>query len=408
MIPYLLLLALCLTGWWAVNEKNSIKYISHYDKKMLKSIYLKVMFGIMFIMSAFRSFSVGTDTVGYNGHYYTVCDRGLDGFKLFDMEIGYDFLILICSVFNNPRSLVILTSAIMCYGYYRFIKKYSINVYFSTFLFISLYFFALTMNIQRQCIAMIFTCEFVMCLSKKKWKESFLWLFVAMLFHKTAFFMVALYPFLMLQEYLKKKYDFEKILIFILCGSFFIIDIGVKLIGIIIPKYQYYLNNDVHSQKMVNNVGLFYVLITFIAIVMLLSLYCDKKGIYREKRYIMIGRMTVFAAVYICLLFCISNNRIVGLIAVSVLFLININDKEKYQNLFYYMIMLTVYIIFLQSKMSIFARLIWYFFVFAIIYIPYITKKNKVLTILVIGFSSMYYLKLLLQNTVEIVPFSFF
>ena len=404
MFVYILLLSLSIIGWYCIeNDYIHNKFMLKYSKKRLEDYYLKIMFGLMFILSAFRSYSVGTDTKNYLSHYYDVCSNGLEAIQRINFETGYEILMYVTSFLNNPRVLFCILSAIICFGYYRLIKKYSTNVFFSTFLFISLYIYALTFNIVRQFIAIIFIIEFVMELNKGEWRKSIVWLFIASLFHKTALIMVIFYPFMCLKKLVKNPKEFERILIILLGISVFAIDLGLKMISIIIPKYQYYLDDDKHISEMISNEFLFSFSIVLILIVLIIDYFIKSRNRYYE-----IAKLVfIFGILYFNLFFVIENNRLIGLLCTTILLYDNVINKKEEKNIFYYLNLLTIYTIFLQAKVFILSRLIWYFFIFIIFYVPSRVENKKIITSGVCAFCILYYIKLLLQNIAEIVPYSF-
>lgn len=139
-----------------------------------------------------RSYMVGNDTVTYLGIYSTASDYGsLEDILLSPLiiylELGYLFLNWICiNLFSHYQSILVVTSAIIYYGYYRFCKQYSYSLLLSFAIFFFLGFSDSCMNTIRQCIAMVITLYSYDYIVQKRKKSFFCAMLIAILFHKSA------------------------------------------------------------------------------------------------------------------------------------------------------------------------------------------------------------------------------
>lgn len=368
-------------------------------------LFLMGLFGFLFFLSAFRNYSVGTDTLNYIGHFNSFIDKGYSFLATLDLEIGYKGLMVLASLFKDSRLLIVLVSIIICLGNYIIIRKYSNDYYLSGFLYITLYLFSISLNVQRQAIAMIFIFEYIMSLHNQNMKRSIFFLFLACLFHMTSLFMIVLIPIYYLMNKKELNQYIEELGILLLSFSFFLYDLLLSIVVMIFPKYQFYVEHEVLSNGMVKNEFLLHVLVGCIGLVSLYAfVYKNKK--FEYKSYILKYKDYILE---ICLLvsmvFCITNNRMIGLLYILVLFLHRLRFKNNNKDLLYYSCFIALFILFLQSKMSIFDRLVWYPFALLPILLPQISEKNELLKKILYIISFAFYFRLLLINSCEIIPF---
>lgn len=180
MLPYLLVLSFVV--FWILLEQKALGRKSFW----LPLITLSLFAGI-------RSFRVGTDS----GTYTKDFRHSLDIYNFqFDklIEPGYQLLeYTLLRLTHNYFWLFFITALIVVYCYLTIIKRYSVNYWFSVFLFVTLGYYTFFFNGLRQGIAMaIFTIALPFLLEKK----ILLYLimcFIASLFHISALFMIPFY-----------------------------------------------------------------------------------------------------------------------------------------------------------------------------------------------------------------------
>lgn len=388
-----------------IKKRTKINEISIFGKKInYDKLYLIIFFTILFFISAFRPYTVGTDTSHYVGFYNSYLDVGNSYLVDLDIEIGYKILIFLSSFFSNPRFLLILTSLIICVGYYLFINKNSNDVYFSSFLFVTLYFFCLSLNIQRQSLSMLFIAESIIRLNNNDYKFYSIFVLIASLFHITSLITLILLPIHILLKCKKINSNLDSILIAIFSFSMFFIDLLMQLIITIFPKYSYYLNHSFFSEKMITNEFIYYILLFLLLILSLTKILINLNNKFKiSKKIVNLLDISIIIILFSCLIFCISNNRIIGLLCFIVIILHNYLSNNK--NLIYYSTVLSLFVVFMQAKMAIFDRFIWFFFIMLIIEIPNLCKKSKKIKALFYLASLLYFLRLLLINSCEVVPY---
>lgn len=145
-------------------------------------LILIISFVVLFILSAFRSEVVGTDTKGY----LMLFERMQMGIEI-RQEILWrylnQFVIFIGGGFN---SLLILSSLLILVPIYLVIRSHSPYKLFSLFLYYALYFYFFSLNITRQSIAVSLTLLAVIYLIDNKKKKFIFFVLLATGFHTTA------------------------------------------------------------------------------------------------------------------------------------------------------------------------------------------------------------------------------
>ncbi|WP_201548533.1 EpsG family protein [Psychrobacter fjordensis] len=180
MLPYLLVLSLVI--FWIVLEKKSLNRTSFW----LPLIILTLFAGA-------RSYRVGTDTGNYTRNFNSQLNVEYFRFNE-DIEFGYQVLeYALLSVTSSYFWLLTITSLIIVYCYLKIIKKYSVNYWFSVFLFITLGVYTFFFNGLRQGLAMAIFTLAIPYLLEKRLIPYLLVCAVASLFHVTALFIIPFY-----------------------------------------------------------------------------------------------------------------------------------------------------------------------------------------------------------------------
>ncbi|APA93621.1 EpsG family protein [Myroides sp. ZB35] len=150
---------------------------------MTKSkLLLRISFILLFILSAFRSELVGTDTKGY----FMLFERMQRGIEI-RQEVLWRYLNqLVVYVGGDFNLLLIISSLLVLVPVYLVIKSHSPYKFFSLFLYYSLYFYLFSLNITRQSIAVGFTLLALVYLIDDKKKKFVLFVLLATGFHTTA------------------------------------------------------------------------------------------------------------------------------------------------------------------------------------------------------------------------------
>lgn len=230
------------------NSKNKLEKTYKYANAL--KIVLFLDFAFLIAIAGFRGVNVGTDLKTYSYWF-----RELNNYGLFEIaqwtkysaiEIGYGIiakLSLIISQGSIPFTLIMF-NAIMFYCIYKVCVDYSSNIVLSVYLFITFSLYNQSFNINGQCVAAAIVMLSLKYIEKKDIKCFLLIIFVAFLIHRSAIFMLILYPF----GYLKKdpkKYSL------VIIGCSFILSLSAEYIIPLIVRntiYSSYLSKEVSSE----------------------------------------------------------------------------------------------------------------------------------------------------------------
>ena len=119
-----------------------------------KRLYVALVFALLICIAACRSYTVGVDTEQFIRAYARIGAEGWSAFALQRYEPGFTALCLLLNQLSSNYQLLLVFTAIVMYvpiGYA--IYKYSENPLLSCFLFITLNIYTAYMNVMRQGIA---------------------------------------------------------------------------------------------------------------------------------------------------------------------------------------------------------------------------------------------------------------
>ncbi len=165
-------------------------YVSFLKRSFQKNFY-PFLFLLLILLSGLRSDMVGTDTGGY-----------LRTFQYFDIhflensakDFGFYYLMgLVRSFTDNKTIFLFVTSLFTLIPLFYFIKKTSLNVPFSLFLYVVLGFYTQSFNVIRQSIAISFILLAVYYLSNRSLTKSVISFFIATQFHLSALLVGVIY-----------------------------------------------------------------------------------------------------------------------------------------------------------------------------------------------------------------------
>lgn len=186
-----------------------------------QKLYLIVSFVILFNLMAYRSTSVGTDTLNYEIIFNNLED-GHDWVRPL-IEPGWvainDLVIFLGGSF---REVLKLSSFLILMPVFFISYTYSSNPMLSIFLYYNLYFYFYAFNITRQLVAASFALFSIMFLIRKKRILFFIFLLIACLFHYSA---ITLLPLVLINKLPEQNY---KLILVVFISMF---------IGIFSPQY---------------------------------------------------------------------------------------------------------------------------------------------------------------------------
>lgn len=225
MLPYLLVLS--FVSFWILLERKTLNRTAFWVPLIALSLFAGV-----------RSYRVGTDSGNYTRDFRTGLDIYNFEFEEF-VEPGYQFLeYTLLRLTNEYFWLFFITALIIVYCYLTIIKKYSVNYWFSVFLFITLGVYTFFFNGLRQGLAMAIFALALPYLLEKRLIPYLIVCFVASLFHTTALFMI---PFYFLVN-LRIKPIFKILATFL--GSLFVSSFLIDYIAASNERYEGYAAAD--------------------------------------------------------------------------------------------------------------------------------------------------------------------
>lgn len=168
--------------------------------------YLSLIFLLLFLIYALRNVQVGCDLSGYKEVYMEARKHDLWDFSYHKFERGYMLLMGISAHLGlSFQGFLVLISFMTLAPIYLFIKHFSVDVVFSSFIYVCLdAFFAFNFSGLRQALAIsIILCGFLLYFSGKRGRiiKYLLCVLVATTFHQSAALALCFIPFFFLKEY---------------------------------------------------------------------------------------------------------------------------------------------------------------------------------------------------------------
>lgn len=205
MAIYLVLLLLILFIFKVSNNKNNALVIS---------------FILITLIAALRKYTIGADTAQFYRDFTNIVSSYSWDYTDFRYEAGFYYLCKLLGIISkDAQILIIVTSILINFSVYKFIKKNSPDLCLSTILYIITLVFFSNMNIMRQALALailLFGFEF---LKEKKYIKYIIVTLIASLFHTVAFASLLLLLFAMLPN--KKSVYFLEFFLAILSFIFY-------------------------------------------------------------------------------------------------------------------------------------------------------------------------------------------
>lgn len=322
-------------------------------KKSNKKIYIFLLVFPLFILAAFRAPSVGNDTLNYYKSYLTVSQEAFFSPTQSRMEIGYIYYMRIIALLGfGYLGFQIITSAILLFSISRFIYKYSTNIAFSFFIFMTTRMFFGIMNISRQYLAIAVLLFSIECIRNKKLFKFSLFVLIATSIHFTAIFFFTAY--FIANSKLNEKRSILLIMTGIFCGLLFdrIVLIFVSVTG----RYSGYLEGRYFNFE--GNIAIYINLL--INLIFFSVAFFTKYWISRE------------------------HTKPIDQISTSN----KANIRLPYETIWYTLCLLTLIVSIVGLNATILSRIGMYFSVFFLVFIPSVIrsiKSKEIRTIISLG-----------------------
>lgn len=226
----------------------------------------KSFFFVLFTLCTFataRSNLVGTDSLVYTKDFLVNIDPKT---LIFDpnIEYGYQFMsILIRNYTNQYYWLFFVSSLIILVLTLNTIRKYSIDYPMSIFIYLTFGFYTFFFNVLRQGISIAICFFGIRFLLDKKFLKYFIIIFIASLFHVSAWIMIPFYFFV----HWRLKLEYKLLIVFL--ASLAVSGIAVSYLAQSNQRYQNY-------GEQADNAG-GYLLILFYSMIGLVLYFFGKK-----------------------------------------------------------------------------------------------------------------------------------
>lgn len=171
-----------------------IEYIP-LNRKNKSFLFGGISFFQFFLISILRAETVGTDLSNYIGHFKTL--QNYEYSDLFTYPLEYGFIIynkLLGEISVEPRILIIGLALPILVSFMLYIYKFSNYIWLSVFLFITLGYYTSSFNICRQFIAIAILIQSLRYVEERKFGTFLLYILLATSFHMTAIVFIILYP----------------------------------------------------------------------------------------------------------------------------------------------------------------------------------------------------------------------
>lgn len=306
-------------------------------KPAKQKFYFYTSFSILFVLLAFREYSVGTDTE----HYLFAFERIVNEQQVF-MEFSWVYLNeLIISLGGDFRYVLVCSSLLVLVPVFYVIKKTSVNPMLSIFLYFTLYIYFSSFNITRQMIAVsiVFIGVSFIVKNRKPWLY-FLLVLLAATFHTSA--LLAL-PLIFVNKVTDRIGVYiSAMLLSMVIGLFFISPIAGEISGLL--GYDTYLL----SRNLGNLTGNALFLIILNTFFIFIIFTCKNRGILFKLFFIFIIAANLTSRIYL-------GSRLISYFAIfQVLFLpyYLYNTKLKDPSLPFIIVIAYAYILFIKFSIS--------------------------------------------------------
>lgn len=328
-------------------------------------IFFTTLFGLfLIIVSSYRDYSVGDDTLNY--FWIFINAKNMSYSQIFFEDSTVDFGYLIYNKFlgyfsEDPQIVLIFNAIIINVPILYYLYKNAKNLYFSLYLYIVLYFYSDSLNIMRQFIVISF---FLIAMEKLRQKKIFKYILIiifASTIHASALILI-LVPLLF---YMKPTVLNSVILGSLISIVTVILFVNPNIIYLFAGSYSRYLDTGWGSPA---QIGGSYIIVIIQLVLYLLSVFI----IYLDSPKL-------------------SDENIQMIFVASIMMLISASLGL------------------LRSNIPVVYRLIYYFSFFQVLLIPDIANflfREKKLVIIIISIAYfIYYVYFTINNVSGVVPY---
>lgn len=166
----------------------------HLSRQKQKLLYCWIVGMFLTILASVRDVTTGVDVVVYAAAFHYLGELSWTDLFQYGWEPGYLAYNKILSLFfSDEQALLVVTAILTTTGYTLFIYRYSKIPWLSFFLFICLAYFSISISILRQSLAMVIILNSLKYVLERKKLKYFFCVGLAFLFHTTALICVPIY-----------------------------------------------------------------------------------------------------------------------------------------------------------------------------------------------------------------------
>lgn len=181
-----IILFICVTIMNIINEKYFLKS----NKKFTRNLFFIISLGLLCFVAGVRSETVGTDINVYVSRLFNMSTNNfgiINYLQNSNSDLLFALTVYIGSIFNNINYVLFLIEFMVATPIYIYAYKESSEKSFTYLVLIFLLtMYCISLNLMRQSIAMSICILSYHFFENKLYKKSFIMLFLACLFHKTA------------------------------------------------------------------------------------------------------------------------------------------------------------------------------------------------------------------------------
>lgn len=374
MIIYLAELALIVFAWPI--SKYKFRFRSFRKDMNGESVYLTLVFVVLGLVMALRSYHVGTDSEMYYDIYRKIAKSKSINEALRQSTISYAPLYVLNSyilskIFQSNQIYFIVNSFIISCGFYNFIRKSSRNYMFSSLLFMLLTLYFESMNGMRQFVAISLTLN-AFILMKDNIGDLKAWILygIAVMTHITALVFILAFVAIVI---INRAQNVDKVVLITIIGCIFTALLFKPIVILITSKVSsmvQYVDGTNSVQIFSNNGG---------------------------------GRISILYSF---------------LLLITVYIIVKIRHNNSICNKVDYtyippLLFCSIYgIVF--SKNILFCRILWYFLSLYISFLPnmynllFIGKRKQLIYLITTSILLIYFIFHLIEDKSGIIPYSFF
>lgn len=227
----------------------------------------------LFLTAALRHVMVGGDLENYIPAFKYIGELPWKEIFAYPWEYGYVLLNKILYTFStNERWLLVVAGFLIVLGYMRFIMQYSRECWLSLFIFIAFGYYCSSLSMLRQSIAIVCVLNSIQYVIDRDFRKFLGWVILGAFFHITALVFMLLYLFSRFRP------TMAYFVVFLMASSLFSIFVGRFVLNSFVKHYFM-----VYEGKVVSEGGysmlILLLLITFLGVWIQGKVGCDGKKI---------------------------------------------------------------------------------------------------------------------------------